>query len=136
MRATGIVRRMDDLGRVVIPKEIRRAMKIEVGQPLEIYTEDGCVCFKPYIPYGQQDWEKVFRAVQPIISCPFVIMDNYGGVQASSHRLRGEVDGRIEIREDGDTIGYIGFCESQSSEKVIAELNLAVRVAEAILSEG
>jgi AbrB family looped-hinge helix DNA binding protein len=136
MRATGIVRRTDDLGRVVIPKEIRRAMKIEVGQPLEIYIENGCICFKPYIPYDQQDWEKVFRAVQPIISCPFVIMDSYGNVQASSHRLRGEVDGKIEMREDGDVIGYIGFCESQSSERVMTELNLAVRVAEAILSEG
>ena len=39
MKATGIVRRIDDLGRVVIPKEIRRTMKIREGDPLEIYTE-------------------------------------------------------------------------------------------------
>ena len=49
MRATGIVRRIDDLGRVVIPKEIRRQMRIEEGDPLEIYTtNDGAVCFKLY----------------------------------------------------------------------------------------
>lgn len=49
MRATGIVRRIDDLGRVVIPKEIRQQMRIEVGDPLEIFTtNDGAVCFKLY----------------------------------------------------------------------------------------
>lgn len=48
MKATGIVRRIDDLGRVVIPKEIRRQMKIKEGEPLEIYTDNGCVCFKKY----------------------------------------------------------------------------------------
>lgn len=48
MKATGIVRRVDDLGRVVIPKEIRRQMKIREGEPLEIYTEGNCVCFKKY----------------------------------------------------------------------------------------
>ena len=47
MKATGIVRRIDDLGRVVIPKEIRRTMRIREGDPLEIYTSnDGEVIFK------------------------------------------------------------------------------------------
>ena len=47
MKATGIVRRIDDLGRVVIPKEIRRTMRIREGDPLEIYTDaDGEVIFK------------------------------------------------------------------------------------------
>ena len=49
MKATGIVRRIDDLGRVVIPKEIRRTMRIREGDPLEIYTtRDGEVIFKKY----------------------------------------------------------------------------------------
>ncbi|NFO38499.1 AbrB/MazE/SpoVT family DNA-binding domain-containing protein, partial [Clostridium botulinum] len=39
MKATGIVRRVDDLGRIVIPKELRRVLNIEEGNPLEIYTE-------------------------------------------------------------------------------------------------
>ena len=51
MKATGIVRRIDDLGRVVIPKEIRRTMRIREGDPLEIYTDhEGEVIFKKYSP--------------------------------------------------------------------------------------
>ena len=53
MKATGIVRRIDDLGRVVIHKEIRRTLRIREGDPLEIYTEkDGEVIFKKYSPMG------------------------------------------------------------------------------------
>lgn len=52
MRATGIIRRVDDLGRVVIPKEIRRLCKIREGEPLEIYTDtfagQPMVCFAKY----------------------------------------------------------------------------------------
>ena len=54
MKATGIVRRIDDLGRVVIPKEIRRTMRIREGDPLEIYTDNnGEVIFKKYSPLGE-----------------------------------------------------------------------------------
>ena len=54
MKATGIVRRIDDLGRVVIPKEIRRTMRIREGDPLEIYTDaGGLVVFKKYSPMGE-----------------------------------------------------------------------------------
>ncbi len=54
MKATGIVRRIDDLGRVVIPKEIRRTMRIREGEPLEIYTDnDGEIIFKKYSPVGE-----------------------------------------------------------------------------------
>ena len=54
MKATGIVRRIDDLGRVVIPKEIRRTMRIREGDPLEIYTNTGGeVIFKKYSPVGE-----------------------------------------------------------------------------------
>ena len=54
MRATGIVRRIDDLGRVVIPKEIRRTLHIRDGDPLEIFTRaDGEVIFKKYSPMGE-----------------------------------------------------------------------------------
>ena len=53
MKATGIVRRIDDLGRVVIPKEIRRTMRIREGDPLEIYTENtGEVILKKYSIIG------------------------------------------------------------------------------------
>lgn len=54
MKATGIVRRIDDLGRVVIPKEIRRTMRIKEGSPLEIFTSrEGEVIFKKYSPVGE-----------------------------------------------------------------------------------
>ena len=54
MKATGIVRRIDDLGRVVIPKEIRRVLRIREGDPLEIYTDrEGEVIFKKYSPIGE-----------------------------------------------------------------------------------
>lgn len=54
MKATGIVRRIDDLGRVVIPKEIRRTMKIREGTPLEIFVHtDGSIVFRKYSPIGE-----------------------------------------------------------------------------------
>ena len=54
MKATGIVRRIDDLGRVVIPKEIRRTMRIREGDPLEIYTDrEGGVIFRKYSPVSE-----------------------------------------------------------------------------------
>ena len=48
MKTTGIVRRVDDLGRIVIPKEIRRALYIKEGDPLEIYVDNNTVCLKNY----------------------------------------------------------------------------------------
>ena len=54
MKATGIVRRIDDLGRVVIPKEIRRTMRIREGDPLEIFvSNEGEVIFKKYSPISE-----------------------------------------------------------------------------------
>lgn len=50
MKATGIVRRVDDLGRVVIPKEIRRTLRIKDGDALEIYIEDGSIIYRKYYP--------------------------------------------------------------------------------------
>ena len=54
MKATGVVRRIDDLGRVVIPKEIRRTLRIKEGDPLEIFTDrEGQVILKKYSPIGE-----------------------------------------------------------------------------------
>lgn len=54
MKATGIVRRVDSLGRVVIPKEIRHTLRIKEGAPLEIYTDkDGALTFRKYSPLGE-----------------------------------------------------------------------------------
>ena len=54
MKATGVVRRIDDLGRIVIPKEIRKILHIKEGDPLEIFTDkDGTVLFKKYSQIGE-----------------------------------------------------------------------------------
>ena len=54
MKATGIVRRIDELGRIVVPKEIRRVLRIREGDPLEIFTDkDGEIILKKYSPIGE-----------------------------------------------------------------------------------
>ena len=70
MRATGIVRRIDELGRIVVPKEIRRTLRIREGDPLEIYTDrDGEIILKKYSPIGEmqsfaKDYtESLFRSL-------------------------------------------------------------------------
>lgn len=78
MKATGIVRRIDDLGRVVIPKEIRRTMRIREGDPLEIYTEkDGEVIFKKYSPMGElSDFAaQICESMHKTTDCPAVVCD-------------------------------------------------------------
>ena len=78
MKATGIVRRIDDLGRVVIPKEIRRTMRIREGDPLEIYTDnDGEVIFKKYSPIGELSAfaSKYAEVLSKIGGYPVVVCD-------------------------------------------------------------
>mgnify|MGYP003293553955 CR=1 FL=1 len=78
MKATGIVRRIDDLGRVVIPKEIRRTMRIREGDPLEIYTSnDGEVIFKKYSAIGEmsENANQVADIMHKLAGCPVVVFD-------------------------------------------------------------
>ncbi len=78
MKATGIVRRIDDLGRVVIPKEIRRTMRIREGDPLEIYTSsDGEVIFKKYSPIGEmsENAAQVAEIMHRLAVCPAAVID-------------------------------------------------------------
>lgn len=78
MKATGIVRRIDDLGRVVIPKEIRRTLKIREGDPLEIFTlPSGEVVFKKYSPVGEisQFAAQYADVLYKVISLPTLICD-------------------------------------------------------------
>ncbi len=77
MKATGIVRRIDDLGRVVIPKEIRRTLRIREGDPLEIFVDrDGEVILKKYSPiselgdFAKEYAEALFDSLeQPVLIC-------------------------------------------------------------------
>jgi AbrB family transcriptional regulator (stage V sporulation protein T) len=78
MKATGIVRRIDDLGRVVIPKEIRRTLRIREGDPLEIFTDrEGGVILKKYSPIGElSDFAKEYaEALQQSIGHSVLICD-------------------------------------------------------------
>ena len=77
MKATGIVRRIDDLGRVVIPKEIRRTLRIREGDPLEIFVDrDGEVILKKYSPiselgdFAKEYAEALFDSLgNPVLIC-------------------------------------------------------------------
>lgn len=69
MKATGIVRRVDDLGRVVIPKEIRRKLGIYEGEALEIYIEDGGVLFKKFEVNLSQEAKTLWDRVEQNIPC-------------------------------------------------------------------
>lgn len=78
MKATGIVRRIDDLGRVVIPKEIRRTMRIREGDPLEIYTSNnGEVIFKKYSAINEisENAAQVADIMNKLAGCPVVVFD-------------------------------------------------------------
>ena len=78
MKATGIVRRIDDLGRVVIPKEIRRTMRIREGDPLEIYTSsEGEVIFKKYSAISEMagNATQVADIMTKLSGCPVVVFD-------------------------------------------------------------
>ena len=100
MKATGIVRRIDDLGRVVIPKEIRRTMRIREGDPLEIYTaSDGEVIFKKYSPIGElsefanQYTDVLYRAT----NLPVVITDRDHVIAVAGLPKRDFMDKHISI---------------------------------------
>ncbi|MBE3568566.1 MAG: stage V sporulation protein T [Bacillales bacterium] len=78
MKATGIVRRIDDLGRVVIPKEIRRTLRIREGDPLEIFVDrDGEVILKKYSPISELgDFAKEYgEALYDSLGCSILICD-------------------------------------------------------------
>ena len=82
MKATGIVRRVDDLGRVVIPKEIRRTASIREGDPLEIFLdEDGAVVFKKYLPNYLDDLMATLQDAADYY-------DNYEDDRATAEQLR------------------------------------------------
>ena len=109
MKATGIVRRIDDLGRVVIPKEIRRTMRIREGDPLEIYTNAGGeVIFKKYSPIGEMGEfaEQYAESLYKTSGLPVVISDRESIIACAGvpkkeflkRSLSKELEGIIENR--------------------------------------
>ncbi len=98
MKATGIVRRIDDLGRVVIPKEIRRTLRIREGDPLEIYTDsNGEVIFKKYSPMGEMSsFAEQYAEVLSKVSKQAVLISDSDHIVAAAGMSKKEIiDRRI-----------------------------------------
>ena len=125
MRATGIVRRIDDLGRVVIPKEIRRSMRIKEGDPLEIYTTQEGVCFRKYSPIGEIDTDTIKIICDSGLGTHnYILFDRDGDPVVPKNEARIDVDDLpplvVAVKCDGDLIGYL---QSPSGNKeVVADI--------------
>lgn len=121
MKATGIVRRIDDLGRVVIPKEIRRTMRIREGDPLEIYTSnDGEVIFKKYSPINElsEGASQAAEVVQKLSGAPVVVFDRdhvvaVAGAQKKEYNERRLSPALEEILESRRPYVYSGEGQNQ-----------------------
>ena len=142
MKATGIVRRIDDLGRVVIPKEIRRTLRIREGDPLEIFTEkDGEVIFKKYSPMGEmaayagelcEAMHKTSGAITAVCDRDSVIALSGGGRRELFEKnISSEL---AEIMENRRT--YRAEPGKKGAEAVSGEENYLLGVAAPILAEG
>ncbi len=110
MKATGIVRRIDDLGRVVIPKEIRRTLRIREGDALEIFTDrDGAVILKKYSPVGEiTDFAgECAEAIYGALGCTAAVSDKDmivaaggpGRRELTEKPLSGDIDALMKRRE-------------------------------------
>ena len=98
MKATGIVRRIDDLGRVVIPKEIRRTLRIREGEPLEIFTDrEGGVILKKYSPIGElTNFSKEYaEALHQTLGHMIIITDKDGIVSVVGASKKEYLDKKI-----------------------------------------
>ena len=108
MKATGIVRRIDDLGRVVIPKEIRRTQMIRVGDPLEIFVSaNGEVVFKKYSPVGEMSplAATCVETVYKIAGVPLAVTDR-------DHTVAAAGAGREALEKPLHT-GYVHLIEQR-----------------------
>lgn len=148
MKATGIIRRIDDLGRVVIPKEIRRTLRIREGDPLEIFIEKDCVCFQKYSALGSLS-EDILRVVQTMAQRTFkhqvAIYDDrckisgpnsyssYVDVSWEDNRtpFRYQGMGVYPIVSDDELYGYICCPESDMG----AEMTMIVRYLSIIVGD-
>lgn len=123
MKATGIVRRIDDLGRVVIPKEIRKTLRIKEGTPMEIYTDrEGQIILKKYSPIGElnvfaAEYAEALVQTTGLTAC---ITDRDQVVAASGSGSR-ELEGKeISMELDAVIAGREGRLASQDSRENIS----------------
>jgi len=103
MKATGIVRRIDDLGRVVVPKEIRRVLRIREGDPLEIYTgNSGEVILKKYSPINElsQFAGEYVETVSKVLGGTVIVSDTDQVIAVSGSERKSYTDKRIDSELD------------------------------------
>ncbi len=140
MKATGIVRRIDDLGRVVIPKEIRRTMRIREGDPLEIYTDiGGEVIFKKYSPIGEMSAfaTQYAESLSAATDLTVLICDRDHCIAASGISKKEAIERRVtpaleEIMEARKTAHY----EKGEGEYALEGIKRNICVASPIISAG
>lgn len=101
MKATGIVRRVDDLGRVVVPKEIRKTLKIREGDPVEIFTDNqGQIILKKYSPIGEMgDFARTYAQAMSQIAGHKVMVTDREKVIAVAGGLKKEYQDMAISRE-------------------------------------
>lgn len=139
MKATGIVRRIDDLGRVVIPKEIRRTMRIREGDPLEIYTGiGGEVVFKKYSPIGElsEFAGQYAEAIAKNTKFPVVICDRDHCVAAAGISKKEVLERRItasleDAMEQRRTVNFEGNKGFEALEGIKREVKVGVPIINA-----
>lgn len=142
MKATGIVRRIDDLGRVVIPKEIRRTMRIREGDPLEIYTDrDGEVIFRKYSLMGSiSDFaEEICYAVHETTGLPTLITDRDTVLAVSGAPKREFGDKQISDQMEQIMAQRSLYCaktQDAAAPVISSSEHLTIGLAAPILTQG
>ena len=144
MKATGIVRRIDELGRVVIPKEIRRTLRIKEGDPLEIFTERDELMLKKYSPIAtlERFSKATARSLNDLCGKLAVICDTDGVLHAFGDGKK-DFDGK-GLSEDMDRIlrerrSYIASTKNGGDVIAItapAEEGITAQVIVPIISGG
>ena len=130
MKATGIVRRIDDLGRIVIPKEIRRTLHIRESDPIEIFTDrEGQIVLRKYSPIGEmstfakqyaESLAKVSGHVTLITDRDLVIATAGGGKQMLGKEVTRQLEDKMQNRESvcagKDERSFVTVCENMEEE--------------------
>ena len=128
MKATGIVRRIDDLGRVVIPKEVRRSLRIHEGDPLEIFIDsaENMLCLKRY-SYGETEYKPYITALLNTlktkgITCAVYDVDGYkfaGSGLPKQINLESVEDFTFDLDVMGERIGVLYVKNTEAEQGII-----------------
>lgn len=144
MKATGIVRRIDDLGRVVVPKEIRRTLRIREGDPLEIFTDrEGEIILKKYSPIGELSAfaRQYTESLSQTIGCLAAVCDMDQIIAAAGSGKKELADQYISKSLEkllGERSSVLAAAEDKKYVKIInnQEEDYACQIIVPILCEG